>query len=137
MSSLDFSVLKNRKNRFFNFERLYRSHMLSKRLEILHVYEKGLQSCFDLKSGAISSACPEIYLKNRQKGVMSVFSKNVFVVTKILRIWTMGVITFHTHILMSLVKFSGNGNFKIKIGFPGFSDEIARFLPSPSCLDCS
>ena len=28
---------------------------------------------------------------------MSIFSKTVFVVTKIFRIWTMGVITFHIH----------------------------------------
>ena len=80
--------------------------MLNRRLEILQVYEKGLHNCFDLKNGEISSACPEIYLKNRQKGVMSIFSKTTFVVTEIFRIWTMGVITFHTHILMSLVKFS-------------------------------
>ena len=76
--------------------------MLNKRFEISHVYEKGLQNCFDLKTGAMSSACPEIYPKNRQKEVMSIFSKTLFVVTKIFRIWTMKVITFHTHI--SLVK---------------------------------
>ena len=35
--------------------------MLSKRLKILHVYEKGLQNCCDLKTGAISSTCLEIY----------------------------------------------------------------------------
>ena len=80
--------------------------MLNRRLEILQVYEKGLHNCFDLKNGEISSACPETYSKNRQKEVMSVFSKTVFVVTKIFRIWAMEVITFHTHILMSLVKFS-------------------------------
>ena len=79
--------------------------MLSKRLKILQVYEKGLQNCFDLRTGEISSACPEIYPKNQQKGAMSIFSKTVFVMTKIFRIWTMGVITLHTHILMSLVKF--------------------------------
>ena len=81
--------------------------MLNKRLEISHVCEKRLQNCFDLETGAISSACPEIYPKNWKKRVMSIFSKTVFVVTKIFRIWTMGVITFYTHILMSLVKFSG------------------------------
>ena len=64
--------------------------MLSKRLEISQVYEKWLQNCFDLKTGAISSACTEVYRKNRKKGVMSIFSKTVFVVTKIFRIWTMG-----------------------------------------------
>ena len=53
--------------------------MLSKRLKILHTYEKGLHNCFDLKTGAISSLCLEIYPKNRQKGVMSIFSKTVFV----------------------------------------------------------
>ena len=58
--------------------------MLRKRLKILHVYEKGLQNCFDLKTGAISATCPEIYPNKRQKGV-----------TKIFRIWTMGVISFH------------------------------------------
>ena len=80
--------------------------MSNKRLEILHVYEKGLKNSFDLKTGAMSSTCPAIYPNNRQKVVMSIFSKTVFVVTKIFRIWTMGVITFHTHMLMSLVKFS-------------------------------
>ena len=103
-------VLKNRKNRifsgFFNIELFYISRMLSKRFEILHVYEKRLQNSFDLKTGAKSSTCPEIYPNNWQKGVMSLFSKTVFVVTKIFRIWTMGVITFRTYILMSLVKFS-------------------------------
>ena len=80
--------------------------MLRKRLKIVHVYEKGLQNCFDLKNRAISSTYPKIYPKKWQKGVMSIFSKTVFVVTKIFWIRTMGVITFHTHILMSLVKFS-------------------------------
>ena len=77
--------------------------MLRKRLNILHVCEKGLPNCFDLKTGAISSTCPEIYPKNRQKEVMSIFLKTG---DKVFQIWTMGVITFHTHILMSLVKFS-------------------------------
>ena len=67
------------------------------------VYEKGLQNCFDLKFDAISS---EIYPRNWQKGVMSIFLKTVFVLTKIFMIWTIGVITLHAHILMSLVKFS-------------------------------
>ena len=67
--------------------------MLSKRLEILHVYEKGLQNCFDLKTGAISSACPEIYPKKpAKKGYVDSGGG--------------GVTTLHTHILMSLVKFS-------------------------------
>ena len=85
---------------------LYISRTLSKRLKILHVCEKGLKNCFDLKTGTIYSACPDIYPKHRQKGVLSIFSKTVFVVTKTFPIWTMGVITFHTHILMSLLKFS-------------------------------
>ena len=63
----------------------------TKRLEISHVYENGLQNCFDLIAGAMTSACPEIYSKNRQKRIMSIFSKTVFVVTKIFWIWTMGV----------------------------------------------
>ena len=41
--------------------------MLSKRLDILHVYEKRLQNCFDSKTGAISSTCPEIYPKKTAK----------------------------------------------------------------------
>ena len=58
------------------------------RLTILQVYDKGLKNCFDLKTDTISSTCPEIYPKNRQKGVMSIFAKTEFVVTKIFRIWT-------------------------------------------------
>ena len=50
--------------------------MLNKRLEILHVYEKRLRNCFDLKTGAISSACPEIYPKKREKGGYVGFLKN-------------------------------------------------------------
>ena len=36
----------------------------------------------------------------------SIYAKTVFVETKIFRIWTMGVITLSTYILMSLVKKS-------------------------------
>ena len=41
-----------------------------------------------------------------QQGDKSIYVKTVFVVTKIFWFWTMGVITFRTHILMSLVKKS-------------------------------
>ena len=44
---------------FLNFELLCFSRMFSKRLKILHVYEKMLQNSFDLKTGAISNTCPE------------------------------------------------------------------------------
>ena len=60
--------------------------MLNKRLKILYVYEKGLQNCFDTKTGAISSTYPDIYTNNRQKGVKSIYAKTVFVVTKVFRI---------------------------------------------------
>ena len=52
-------------SKFQYFIILYISRMLSKRLKILHVYEKGLQNCFDLKTGAMFSACPAIFPKNR------------------------------------------------------------------------
>ena len=71
--------------------------MLSKRFKFLHLYEKGSQNCFDLKNGAISSTCPEIYPKNGQKRVMSIFSKTVFVVTKKFRFWTMGAASVPVH----------------------------------------
>ena len=61
---------------------------------------KGLWNCCGLKIKEISLTSLELHQEKWQKGDKSIYAKTVFVVTKIFRIWAMGVLTFRTYILM-------------------------------------